>query len=79
MLPLLSAQAVGITGSGVAAVLFLFGAGGAVAVAHLGALSLGFVAGACELITLVALRSAPEMVSAGGEAAGLARRMATGE
>jgi DHA1 family inner membrane transport protein len=103
------AQAVGINGSGIAAVLFLFGAGGAVgnliggaaadrfrsrrllattfgslaaifvllsgaasalpiAMAHLGPLSLGFVAGACELVMLAALRGAPEVPSAHADA-----------
>jgi hypothetical protein len=36
-------------------------------VAHLGALSLGLVAGASELVTLAALRGALEVAPAGGE------------
>ncbi|WP_155893980.1 MFS transporter [Cystobacter fuscus] len=43
---------------------------GSLVVAHGGELSLGFVAGACELLGLVALRLAPEMAPTASEAAG---------
>ncbi|WNG26863.1 MFS transporter [Cystobacter fuscus] len=43
---------------------------GSLVVAHGGELSLGFVAGACELLGLVALRLEPEMAPSASEAAG---------
>ena len=77
--PRLAAVTLSLNASAIYLGISLGAAVGAVAVVHLGALSLGFVASACELVALAALRIAPDVAPAGGEAAGLSRRVATGE